>query len=43
MTDLKSSGASAAMNVHCDEGRLFRTAFSRADWMEAIEMSMPVD
>ena len=31
------------MNVHCDSGSLLRIAFSRAEAMEATEISMPLD
>lgn len=41
--DLKSSGASAAINVHWDGGRLLSLAFSRADVIEGAEISMPTE
>ena len=43
MTDLKSSAASASMNLHCEGGSLFNLAFSRADMMEALEISIPIE
>ncbi len=43
VTDLNSSGASAAIKVHREVGSLFNAAFSRAEFMEAVDISMPVD
>lgn len=43
VTDLNNSGASAAMNVHWEVDNLFSIAFSRAEVIEAAEISIPVD
>ncbi len=43
VTDLNNSGASASMKTHREGGRLLSAAFSRAEVIEARDISMPVD